>query len=74
MTGQALVAGAALIAFGAVMLGYGIGWGQCTAWRSRLDSMPLDDEVNLEAGVTESQKPTEFVDVITDDILGDRAP
>jgi hypothetical protein len=37
MSDQVLVAGAALIAFGSFLLGYGLGWGQCTAWRDQLE-------------------------------------
>ena len=37
MSDQVLDAGAALIAFGSFLLGYGLGWGQCAAWRDQLD-------------------------------------
>ena len=37
MSDQVLVAGAALIAFGSFFVGYGLGWGQCTAWRDQLE-------------------------------------
>jgi hypothetical protein len=46
MSDQVIVAGAALIAFGSFFVGYGLGWGQCTAWRDQLDDMPFDHEVN----------------------------
>ena len=46
MSDQVLVAGAALIAFGSFFVGYGLGWGQCTAWRDQLDEMPSDYEIN----------------------------
>jgi hypothetical protein len=46
---QVIVAGAAVIAFGIFLFGYGLGWAQCTAWRDKLDSMPTDDESKLEA-------------------------
>jgi hypothetical protein len=45
MTGQALVAGVAVVAFGCLLLGYGMGWRQCATWRDNLDSMPSDDDV-----------------------------
>jgi hypothetical protein len=49
MSDQAIIAGAAIIAFGAFLLGYGIGWGQCAVWRDRLDDMPSDDDDIIEA-------------------------
>jgi len=37
MSDQVLVAGAALIAFGAFLIGYAIAWKQCNDWRDQLD-------------------------------------
>jgi hypothetical protein len=41
---NAFVAGGAIIALGTFLFGYGLGWGQCTAWRDGLDQAPSDDE------------------------------
>jgi hypothetical protein len=46
MSNQVLVAGVALIAFGAFFVGYGFGWAQCMVWRDQLDEMPSDYEIN----------------------------
>jgi hypothetical protein len=49
MSNQVLVAGVALIAFGAFFVGYGFGWAQCMVWRDQLDDMPFDHRVKSDA-------------------------